>query len=217
MNSLYKVFNRRHTLTILGFVALGITQVPASPPKQSAATDTRPAQPGPDPSLEQMHAHLLKANDSARTAMKDGHHPFGAVLDAADNMTILMEQGNISSVEHVESTLARRAAKKYSAEELWKMTLYSTAEPCVMCAGTQYWANIGLLVYGMSERQLLDLTGNNAQNPTLDIPARYVFSKSQKAIKVWGPIDSVVDDIASLNIGFWKQTLFAACLYWRYV
>jgi tRNA(Arg) A34 adenosine deaminase TadA len=73
-----------------------------------------------------------------------------------------------------------------------------------MCAGTQYWANIGRMVYGMSEHQLLDLTGNHRENPTLDVPSRYIFSRGQKAIRVWGPIDAVVEEIAALHVAFWK-------------
>ena len=166
--------------------------------------DKRPSPPGMNPQPDQMLRHLKQANKIARAAMDGGHHPFGAVLVASDNETLLMEQGNIDSVAHAESTLAKRAAKKFSPDELWGMTLYSTAEPCVMCAGTQYWANIGRLVYGMSERQLLDLTGNHSENPTLDVPSRYVFSRGQKAIRIWGPIDAAVEEIAALHVEFWK-------------
>lgn len=165
---------------------------------------TRPSPPGLDPSNEQMIRHLRQANKVAQKSMDAGNHPFGAVLVDADNVTVVMEQGNISSVAHAESTLAQRAAAKYSPAQLWSMTLYSTAEPCVMCAGTQYWANIGRLVFGMSERQLLDLTDNHSENPTLDIPCRYVFNHSQKDIRVWGPIDEVIPEIAKLHINFWK-------------
>lgn len=160
--------------------------------------------PGADPTAAQMVSNLRRANAVAARAMAQGHHPFGAVLVAADHETVLLEQGNIDSVNHAESTLARRAAEKFSEAERWTMTLYSTAEPCVMCSGTQYWANIGRLVYGMSERQLLDLTGNNSENPTLDVPSRYVFSRGQKGIRTWGPVDDVVDEIAELHKAFWR-------------
>ena len=166
--------------------------------------EQRPSPPGIDPSPEQMLRHLQAANEVARAAMQDGHHPFGAILVAADNETVVMKQGNIGTVAHAESTLAQRASNEFTPEQLWGMTLYSTAEPCVMCAGTQYWGNIGRLVYGMSERQLLDMTGNHSENPTLDVPSRYVFSHGQKAIRVWGPIEAAVAEIAALHVEFWK-------------
>jgi len=163
-----------------------------------------PTPPGSDPSEAQMIRNLRLANEVARRAMDAGRHPFGAILVAADHRTVVMEQGNIDTVNHAESTLARRAAEAFSEEERWGMTLYTTAEPCVMCAGTQYWAHIGRLVYGMSERQLLDMTGNHKENPTLDLPCRTVFAHGQKTIRVWGPVQAVVDEIVALHKDFWS-------------
>lgn len=199
-----KSLNRRQLLQFAGISLMGSSLSTMAFSKQIANSDSRPFPPGKDPQPDQILRHLKQANKIARAAMDKGHHPFGAVLVAADNETVIMEQGNIDSVAHAESTLAQRAAKKFSPDELWGMTLYSTAEPCVMCAGTQYWANIGRLVYGMSERQLLDLTGNHTENPTLDVPSRYVFSRGQKAIRVWGPIEAAVEEIAALHVEFWK-------------
>jgi tRNA(Arg) A34 adenosine deaminase TadA len=149
--------------------------------------------------------HLQRANTIARGAVARGHHPFGAVLVDADNETVLLEQGNVSTVEHAESVLARNAAARYTPERLWHCTLVTTVEPCAMCAGTQYWAHIGRLVYGMSERRLQGLTGNHAENPTLDLPCRDVFSRGQKAIAVIGPIAEVEDEIAALHRHFWTS------------
>lgn len=57
-----------------------------------------------------------------------------------------------------------------------------------MCAGAIYWANIGRVVYGMTERRLLELTGSHEQNPTFDLPCREVFARGQKDIQVSGPV-----------------------------
>ena len=73
-----------------------------------------------------------------------------------------------------------------------------------MCAGTQYWANIGHLVYGMTEARLLQLTGNHGENPTMDLPCRQVFERGQKAINVIGPVAEVETEIAALHTNFWK-------------
>jgi tRNA(Arg) A34 adenosine deaminase TadA len=48
---------------------------------------------------------------------------------------ILMRQGNIDTVRHAETELARRAAAAYPADLLWTCTLVSTGEPCAMCTG----------------------------------------------------------------------------------
>ena len=124
--------------------------------------------------------------------MTQGHHPFGALLVAADGETVLLEQGN------VDTRQPRRGGdwhglppQRFDAAMLWDCTLVTTVEPCAMCAGTQYWAHIGRLVYGLSERELLELTGDHAENPTLDLPCREVFARGQKAVQVLGPVAAV--------------------------
>ncbi len=155
--------------------------------------------------LEQQLAHLRRAQDIAREAMALGRHPFGALLVAADGETVLLEQGNVDGVNHAESVLAREAAQRFDAGTLWGCTLVTTVEPCAMCAATQYWAHIGGLVYGLSERRLLALTGNHAENPTLDLPCREVFAAGQKAMQVVGPLPEIEEEIAELHRSFWKS------------
>jgi tRNA(Arg) A34 adenosine deaminase TadA len=147
--------------------------------------------------------HLRRANDVARRAMSLGRHPFGAILVAPDGATVLAEQGNVDSVNHAESVLARATANNYAPAYLWQCTLVTTVEPCAMCAGTQYWANIGRLVYGMTEKRLLELTGNHEANPTMDLPCRAVFASGQKAVEVTGPVAAVEEEIAALHRDFW--------------
>ncbi len=158
----------------------------------------------PAPSEAQILVHLRRANEVARKAVADGHHPFGAILVASDHETVLMEQGNLNTVRHAEAELARRAFDEFGPEALWSCTLYSTVEPCAMCSGTQYWANIGRLVYGIGERELLAMTGAHEENPTMDVPSRYVFEHSQKQIDVIGPVDPLREELAALHRDFWK-------------
>ena len=167
--------------------------------------ETRAAPPGPDPTPEQMQRHLRAANAVAQRALDAGHHPFGAVLVGPDHETVLAEQGNVDSVNHAEAVLARKAALAFRADELWGCTLYTTFEPCCMCAGTQYWANIGRLVYAMEESRLLQFTGSHPENPTMDLPCREVFAHGQKAIRVWGPVPALEAEIAALHTTFWQR------------
>lgn len=154
---------------------------------------------------EQIERHLLRANAVAARAIALGRHPFGAILIAPDGETVLAEQGNVDTVNHAESTLARVAATNYTPEYLWGCTLVTTVEPCAMCAGTQYWAHIGHLVFGMTERRLLELTGNHAENPTMDLPCRTVLAAGQQQVQVTGPVPAVEEAIAALHRGFWAR------------
>lgn len=150
--------------------------------------------------------HFLRlSNQVARRAMSLGCHPFGAVLVAPDHETVLMTQCNIDTVNHAESTLARIAARNYPAEYLWDCTLYTAVEPCCMCAGTIYWANIGRVVYGMSEERLLACTGNHSENPTMSVSSEYVFSHGQKGIELIGPIAELEQETAELQASFWAH------------
>ncbi|MFT4825793.1 MAG: hypothetical protein ACJAUG_002269 [Halioglobus sp.] len=97
---------------------------------ESQPIDSIAQPPGTNPTTQQMVRNLRRANQVAARAMEAGHHPFGAILVAADHETVLMEQGNINAVNHAESTLARLAAESFTEAERWTMTLYSTAEPC---------------------------------------------------------------------------------------
>ena len=83
---------------------------------------------------DQMLAHLRSADAVAREAAAHGHHPFGSVLVGPDDR-VLMRQGNLDTVRHAETELARRAAAAYSPEFLWRCALVTTFEPCAMCAG----------------------------------------------------------------------------------
>ncbi|MBK1715539.1 nucleoside deaminase [Rubrivivax gelatinosus] len=157
------------------------------------------------PTPERLLAWLRRANEVAARALAEGRHPFGAVLVAPDGDTVLLEQGNVSAVEHAEAVLAREAAHRWDTSYLAGCTLVTTVEPCAMCAGTQYWAGIGRLVYGMDERALLALTGDHPENPTLDLPCRELFARGQRAIEVIGPVLAATPEIAALHRDFWRR------------
>lgn len=163
-----------------------------------------PAQ-GLEPTPEQIVRHLRRSNEVGRRAMSLGHHPFGAVLVGPDQETILLEQCNISTVNHAEATLARVAATNFTPEYLWGCTLYTAVEPCCMCSGTLYWANIGRVVYGLTEERLLACTGNHHENPTMSLASRTVFAHGQKEVLVIGPIEEVEEETAALQMAFWTQ------------
>ena len=157
------------------------------------------------PTQAQILKHLRRCNEVAERATRLGHHPFGAVLVAPDHETVLLEQCNIDTVNHAESTLARVAATNYEPEYLWQCTLYTSVEPCCMCAGTAYWANIGRVVFGLTEAMLLQATGSHDENPTMSVPARYVFDHCQKPVELIGPVPEIAREVLAVQQAFWSQ------------
>ena len=161
-----------------------------------------------DPIRRQDEALLRQAFAVARKARNEGDHPFGSILAGPDGV-VLMEQGNGFTSEgrdrtaHAERLLASRAARELPLEVLARCTLYSSAEPCAMCAGAIYWAGIGRVVFGQSERGLKAQTGAHEENPTLDLPCRVVFEAGQRATEVVGPL--LEDEAASLQAGYWAS------------
>ena len=150
---------------------------------------------------------LRRSFDVARRAVIHGNHPFGAVLvDGDGNVLIEAENGYMPSHDataHAERLLATQACRTYSAGILGRSTLYSSAEPCAMCAGAIYWAGIGRLVYGLSEHRLRAMTGAHPENPTLNLPCRKVFESGQRPVEVVGPVLEV--EAEALHAGVWTK------------
>jgi tRNA(Arg) A34 adenosine deaminase TadA len=135
-----------------------------------------------------------------------GNHPFGAVLvDESGNVVAEAENTFLTDggPGHAETNLARLAARTFPAGYLEQCTLYTSVEPCAMCAGTIYWANIGAVVYGMTEHRLLEITAGHAENRTLNLPCTAVFGAGQRQVAVRGPFEELSEEIAEAHQGFW--------------
>jgi tRNA(Arg) A34 adenosine deaminase TadA len=150
---------------------------------------------------------LRRSFDVARRAITHGNHPFGAILvDENGNVLIEVENGYMPAHDgtaHAERLVATQACTTLDADLLRNATLYSSAEPCAMCAGAIYWAGIGRVVYGLSEHRLRAVTGNHPENPTLDLPCRDVFRSGQRTTEVVGPL--LEDEAVALHAGVWDK------------
>jgi tRNA(Arg) A34 adenosine deaminase TadA len=152
------------------------------------------------------HEALLRcAFAVARRARSHGNHPFGAILVGPDGALLIeAENGYLPDRDmtaHAERLLATEASRTHDLDFLAGCTIYASAEPCAMCAGAIYWSGIGRVVFGLSERRLLEATGNHPENPTLDLPCRAVFAAGQRPVEVIGPL--LEDEAALLHAGAW--------------
>ena len=154
--------------------------------------------------------YLMEANREAVQARSTGNTPFGAVLVDASG-EIIMRQGNAEhdlhdATAHAEFVLASRASRTYDKQYLWGCTLYTTCEPCPMCTGGIYWANIGKIVFGITEERLLEMTGADDKNPTFHMGAEKIIAAGQKEIALEGPAPEMEEEIVEVHKGFWDKT-----------
>ncbi|WP_169645294.1 nucleoside deaminase [Rhizobium tropici] len=152
-------------------------------------------------------ALLRRTFEIAGRARSHGNMPFGALLAGPDGTVLLeMENGyfpDLDATAHAERLLATEASKRYREPFLAECTLYSSAEPCAMCAGAIYWTGIGRIVYGLSEHVLRAMTGDHPDNPTMDLPCRTVFAAGQKTIEVKGPL--LAEEAAAVHRDAWTK------------
>jgi tRNA(Arg) A34 adenosine deaminase TadA len=153
-------------------------------------------------------AFLRQAIDLARKARNDGRHPFGALIVNQRGETVVAARNNAvrpngDPTQHAEMLACGQAARLLSEAELARCTLYTSTEPCAMCAGAIYWTGLGRVVFALAETGLLRYTGSHLQNPTLDLPCREVFARGQKQISVAGPL--LEEEAGKVHEGFWTK------------
>lgn len=151
------------------------------------------------------HQLLTDVLALAQRSRDQGHHPFAALVADADGNVIAQAMNASSSdrTAHAEMNALRIASSQHAPGQLAGATLYTSAEPCAMCAGGTYWSGVGRVVYALSEATLLSLTGSDPENPTLSLPCRTVFAAGQRPTEVIGPLRE--DEAAAAHTGFWRK------------
>lgn len=148
--------------------------------------------------------YLREAIAAAREARDAGNHPFGAVLVTAAGRTLRALNSVVTDRDptgHAETNLVRLAARELGRDELRTSTLYTSTEPCAMCAGAIYWAGIGRMVYALPEQGLIEIVAAVSDEPVLDLPSRDVFSAGGGTVIVAGP--ALADEASAVHDGFW--------------
>ncbi|MCM2424808.1 nucleoside deaminase [Streptomyces sp. RKAG337] len=115
------------------------------------------------------HALLRRAIALAAKARADGNPPFGSLLAAPDG-TVLAEEHNTTLTDqditaHPELKLARWAAKELDAATAAETTMYTSCQPCEMCAAVIQRAGLRRVVFALSNEQLLDIRPGSGQPP----------------------------------------------------
>ena len=134
-------------------------------------------------------------------ARKNGNEPFGALL-VLDGQIVLTAMNSVNtdrdSTAHAETNLVTRAIQQFTPEQISRSILYTSCEPCAMCAGKIYWAGIRFVVYALSSVELAALAG-----PYFLVPCRDLFARATEPVTIIGPI--LLDEARAVHIGFWNK------------
>lgn len=126
--------------------------------------------------------YLDQCLELAGEAIENGDHPFGSliVLDGKVVATSSNEVVSLNDVTaHAEVRVLQKAQKNLSLEELSRSILYTSTEPCPMCAGAIFWAEITHVVYGCSQEQLYSIVKGG-----LELKAQVVLNSGAREVKV---------------------------------
>jgi tRNA(Arg) A34 adenosine deaminase TadA len=132
---------------------------------------------------------LRYAFDLARRSVLAGDQPFGAVLvgPAGTPLIEAMNTRTTDLVGHAETSVARQAAISLPLDLLAQSTLYSSTEPCLMCAGAIGWSGVGTVVFGLSQARMNTIPGGAPRFPrTLSL--RDLLGGLQPAVIIRGPL-----------------------------
>ena len=120
--------------------------------------------------IDQHDEHYLRlAIRLAAQAREAGNPPFGSLLVNAEG-DVVAEDRNTSITEqditaHPELKLARWAARELPVASARATTMYTSCQPCPMCASVISRANLGRVVFALSGDQLQLLKPAGFVNP----------------------------------------------------
>jgi tRNA(Arg) A34 adenosine deaminase TadA len=157
---------------------------------------------------EQDASMLRSALEAATSARAKGNHPFGAVLADREGEIVLKAENTVitdgEATAHAETNLIRQASKQFSREEMERLTLYASSEPCPMCSGAIYWGGVGRVVYGLSQEEMYASVGAENRSGAFILHCRDVLAAGARHVEVIGP--ALEDEAVSVHEGYWSTS-----------
>lgn len=104
---------------------------------------------------------LRRAIELAIEARSDGDPPFGSLLVGPDGVVLAEDRNTVLTdvdiTAHPELKLARWAARELAPSVAAETTMYTSCQPCGMCAGAIERSGLALVVFALSNEQLAEL------------------------------------------------------------
>jgi tRNA(Arg) A34 adenosine deaminase TadA len=154
-------------------------------------------------------AFLRRSFALARLARERGDRPFAAVIVAEDGKVLaegLSTQGagGGGTLAHSEmNALSAVIGAGVARDRLRRSTIYSSGEPCAMCAAAIFYAGIGRVVYGLSAGAILHLRNAQPHTAGLSLSCRAVLDSAAEPVEVVGPC--LEEEGAEPHRGYWTS------------
>lgn len=108
---------------------------------------------------------IAELHKEIEVQIENGYGPFlAAIYDENGKLIAKMPNTVIKencSLNHAEVNTIREAQRVLGTYDLspYNLTLYSSAEPCIMCTGAIMWSGIKKVYYGVSSKDVEKITG----------------------------------------------------------
>ncbi|MFG2147116.1 nucleoside deaminase [Streptomyces sp. NPDC048696] len=132
---------------------------------------------------------LRRAIAIAAQAITLGDAPYGSLLADQDDVVLAEAHNTVRRdndiTAHPELKLARWAARELDPDTAARTTLYTSCQPCDMCAGGLLRSGIGRVVYALSTEQLIELNPQSGAWPTVIESGPALFEQARVPIDTY--------------------------------
>lgn len=134
---------------------------------------------------------ILELQDENAKLIEEGYGPFlAAIYDKKGNLIAKMPNTvakNQCCLCHAEVNTIKQAHEKLKTYDLapLDLSIYVTAEPCIMCAGAIMWSGIKRVFYGVNSADVEKITGFDE-----GFKPDWINEFSKRNIEVYGEIEA---------------------------
>ncbi|WP_455448783.1 nucleoside deaminase [Natrinema thermotolerans] len=132
-------------------------------------------------------SYVRRAIDLAESAVENGNTPFGSLLVVDDEVVRTAENTTLTDDDvsaHPEFKLARWVARELEPAERAACTMYTSTEPCPMCASAIVYAGLDRVVYSVPVDSLAGIRDDGV----IEIPCAEVLERADADTSVDGPV-----------------------------
>ncbi len=143
---------------------------------------------------------MLHALGEARAGIASGQSPFGAVIVRTGKVIATGHNhvwANTDPTAHAEVECIRNAGKALGTIDLAGCEMYTTCEPCPMCAAAIHWANLDAVSFGARIED-----AQTAGFRELTLPIERLYAEGKSGVRVYA---NVMREECAALFAEWKR------------